>query len=113
MDGFKSKFALQKRNKQKYLTNFCHLRHRCDEGSVCELGGIVINILNFNNELRLGLQGFVGIAVDGLGVENVMGFLLPVQTLGGVDVSRYLVDDEDSTRPFPAQDVSDGAVAFV
>lgn len=46
-------------------------------------------------------------------MENVMRFLLPVQTLGGVDVSRYLVDDEDSARPFPAQDVSDGAVAFV
>lgn len=30
-----------------------------------------------------------------------------------MDVSRYLVDDEDSPRSLPAQDVSDGAVAFV
>ncbi len=103
----------KKIRKQGNLTNFRHLRHSCDEGSVEEFGGVVINVLNFYNELWLWLQGFVGVEVDGLRVKNIMWFLFPVQTFGGVDVSRYLVDDEDTPCSFTAKDVPDRTIAFV
>lgn len=69
--------------------------------------------MDLDDELGLALQCLVGEAVDGFGVEDVVGLLLPVQPLGGVDVPRLLVDLEEAPRPFPGEDVPHASIPFV
>lgn len=95
------------------LTDVGHLG---DPGHVQVLGEarlVVVDVVDLDDELRLALQHLVGEAVDGLGVEDVVGLLLPVQPLGGVDVAGLLVYLEQSPRPVPRQHVLDAAVAPV
>lgn len=71
-----------------------YVRHLGDSGHVQLLGKsglVVVDVVDLNDELRLALQRLVSEAVDGFGVEDVVGLLLPVQPLGGVDVSRLLI----------------------
>lgn len=69
--------------------------------------------MDLDDELRLALQRLVGEAVDGLGVEDVVGLLLPVEPLGGVDVARLLVYLEERPCSFSRQDVPRASVASI
>lgn len=69
--------------------------------------------MDLDDELRLALQRLVGEAVHGLGVQYVVGLLLPVQPLGGVDVSGLLVYLEDGPGAVAGEDVPHAAVAAV
>lgn len=69
--------------------------------------------MDLDDELGLALQRLVGEAVDGLGVEDVVGLLLPVQPLGGVDVPGLLVYLEERPRAVPGEDVPRAAVSSV
>lgn len=95
------------------LTYGRQFSHTPNVGSLQELGLAVVDVLDLDDKLRLGLQGFVTEAAPSLGSEGVVGLLLPVQSLRGVDVSRQLVDDEDRPRPLPGDGVLDGALALV
>ena len=46
-------------------------------------------------------------SVDDLCREGVLGLLLAVQPLHGVDVACHLVDGEDRARPLACEDVLD------
>jgi len=95
------------------LTQLRHLGHRGIEGPAGEGGRVVVDVLHFDDELRLGLQRLLRVAVQRLGVQHVVRLALAVQALDGVNVARHLVDDEDGAGSVAAQDVADGAVAFV
>lgn len=69
--------------------------------------------MDLDDELRLALQRLVGEAVHGLGVQYVVGPLLPVQPLGGVDVSGLLVYLEDAPGSVAGEDVPHAAVSAV
>lgn len=69
--------------------------------------------MDLDDELRLALQRLVGEAVHGLGVQYVVGLLLPVQPLGGVDVPGLLVYLEDGPGSVAGEDVPHAAVAAV
>lgn len=69
--------------------NRTDIRHLRDSGHVRVLGEprlVVVDVVDLDDELGLTLQRLVGEAIDGFGVEDVVGLLLPVQPLGGVDV---------------------------
>lgn len=70
-----------------FVTDVCHLGHPGDVGVFGEARLIVVDVVNLDDEVGPALQGLVGETVDGLGVEHVVGLLLAVQTLGGVDVA--------------------------
>lgn len=80
---------------------------------VREPGLVVVDILDLDDELGLGLQRPVCQPVSGLSSEDVLGLDLAVQPLDGVDVARAVVDGEGGTGAFARQDVLDGAVAFI
>lgn len=93
-----------------------HRRHLGNPGSVRaiqELGLIIIDVLNLDDELRLWLHGLVGEPVQRLGAERVVGLLLAVQPLGGMNIPRVLINNENGTRPFAWQDVFDGTISFI
>lgn len=95
------------------LTNFGHF---WDTGKVDLLGKlwrVVIDVMNFNVELRVGLQLFIGVAIQHLSVQRVHGLLLPVQPLGGMNIAGLLVDQEQSAGSFSCQNVLHIALAFV
>lgn len=73
------------------LTNFGHLRDTGQVCVLCESRLIVIDVMDLNDELRLAFQRLICEAVDSFSVEDVVGLLLPVQPLGGVDVPGFLV----------------------
>lgn len=73
----------------------------------------VVDVLHFDDELRLGLQQTVGGSIPGLGPERVEGFLFSVQAFRGVDVTCQLVNQEDGPCTFARDGVLDGPVAFV
>lgn len=94
-------------------TYFGHLR---DMGHVWVLGEarlVVVDVVDLDDELGLALQCLVGEAIDSFGMEDVVGLLLPVQPLGGVDVPRLLVDLEQGPRPLPCQDVPHASISSV
>lgn len=78
-----------------------------------ELWRVVVDVLDFDDELGRRFQRLVGLPVHCLGRQCVLGLLLAVQGLGGVDVARLVVDDEDGSGSFTGQDVLDVAVARV
>lgn len=95
------------------LTQFRHLRHRRYKGSIWKFGCVVIDVLYFDDEFRLWFQGLLSVSVQGLCMQDIMRFPLPIQALSGVNISCHLVDDKYSPGSFPAQDVPDGSVAFI
>lgn len=95
------------------LTHFRHLRHRSYEGSVWKLRCVVVDVLYFNYEFRHGLKGLLRVAVQSLCVQDIMCFLLPIQALGGMNITSHLVDDEYRPGSLSAQNVSDGSVTFI
>lgn len=95
------------------LTNIGHLRHPGVVRPVQELWWVVVDVLDLNDELGRRFQRLVGLPVHRLRRQRVLGLFLAVQGLGGVDVTRLVVDDEDGSGSFPGQDVLDVAVARV
>lgn len=95
------------------LTDVGHLR---DSGHVRVLGEsrlIVVDVVDLDYELRLALQRLIGEAVDSFGVEDVVGLLLPVQPLGGVDVPRLLVYPKERPCSFPGEDVPHTSITSI
>lgn len=98
---------------QLELTDVGHLGDAGKVDFLCELGGVVVDVVDFNVEFSVGLQLCVGVPVQHLCVEGVHGLLLPVQPLGGVNVARLLVDQEQGAGAVSGQDVPDIAISFV
>lgn len=95
------------------LTHRGQLRHTSNVRRLQESGFTVVNILNLNDELRLGFQQSVRVSVSGLGTQCIKGLELPVQSLGGMDVPGELIDDEDGSGTLSGNGVFDGAITFV
>lgn len=96
-----------------WLTHGRHFGNSCGIGAVQEFGFIVIDVLNLDDELWLRLNGLVGEPVQGLGSKRVVGLLLAVQPLGGVNIPGILINNENGTCPFAWQDVFDGTISFI
>lgn len=94
-------------------TDVGHLRHAGEVRVPGEARFVVIDVVDLDDELGLALQRLVGLAVDGFGVEDVEGLLLPVQPLGGVDVPRIFINLKEGPGPLPGEDVLDAAVSPV
>lgn len=95
------------------LTHRRHFRDPSGVRAIQEFGLIIIYVLNLDDEFRLGLHGFVGEPVQRLGSERVVGLLLAIQPLGGVNIPRVLINNENGTCPFAWQDVFDGTISFI
>lgn len=95
------------------VTYLGHFGDRCLVGPIQEPWLVVVDVLDLDDELGLGLQGSVRQAVAGLCSEDVLGLHLPIQPLDGVNVPRAVVDGEGGACAFTCQDVLNGAVAFV
>lgn len=95
------------------LTNIGHLGHPGVVRPMQELWWVVVDVLDLDDKLGRRFQRLVGLPVHRLGGQRVLGLLLAVQGLGGVDVARLVVDDEDGSGSFPGQDVLDVAIARV
>lgn len=98
---------------KKLLTYVGHLR---DSGHVWVLSEsrlIVVDVMDLDDELRLALQCHIGEAVDGFGMEDIVGFLLSVQPLGGVDVPRLLVYPKEGASSFPCKDIPHTSITTI
>lgn len=95
------------------LTHRRHFGNPGGVGTVQEFGFVVVDVLDLDDELGLGLHGLVGEPVQRLGAQRVVGLLLAVQPLGGMNVASVLVDNENGTCPFARQDVLDGTISFI
>lgn len=89
------------------------LSHLGRVGAIQELWLVVIDILDFDDELGLRFHQTVGVPVPGLGPEGVVGLLFPIQPSGGVNVPCALIDAENRRSAFTGQDVSHLAVTFI
>ena len=94
-------------------THIGHLGHTGHVEVLGEAGLVVVNVVDLDDELALALQRLVGEAVHRLGAQDVVGLLLAVQPLRGVDVARLLVDAEQGAGALTRQHVAGAAVAAV
>lgn len=108
-----SELELGLHQKKEDLTNLGHLGHGGDVGPVQEPGLVVVDVLDLDDELGLGLQWAVRLPVAGLGSQDVLRLDLTVQPLDGVNVACAVVDGEGGAGALARQNVPDGAVAFV
>lgn len=95
------------------LTHRRHFWNSCCIWTIQKFGFIVIDILNFDNKLRFRFHRLVGESVQCLGSECIIGLLLPVQSLGGMNIPSVLINNENGTCPFTWQDVFDGTISFI
>lgn len=95
------------------LTNFGHFWDTSKVDLLGKLWRVVIDVMNFDVELCVGLQLLIGVAIQHLSVERVHGLLFSVQPLGGMNIPRLLVDQEQSASPFSCQNVFHISLTFV
>ena len=95
------------------LTYWRHLRDTGRIRSFQEPGLVIVNVLDLDYELWLGLQRPAGEQVHGLGAQCVERLHLSVQALQGVDVPRRLVDGENGAGSLAGEGVLHYAVALV
>lgn len=95
------------------LTHWRHFGDPRRVRTIQEFGFVVIDILNLDDELGLGLYRLVGEPVQRLGAERVVGLFLPVQPLGSMNIPSVLINNENGTCPFAWQDVFDGTISFI
>ena len=69
--------------------------------------GVVVDVLDLDDELGLGLHWLLGAPFDGLRLEHVEGLLLAVQLAARADLARVLVDLEGVASSLSRQDVAD------
>lgn len=87
--------------------------HHGSVRSVQELGLIVIDVLDFDDEPGLRFDWQVCFSVSSLSSQGVVCLLFSVQPLGGVNVSCVLIDSEDGRRSFTVQNVPHLIVTFI
>lgn len=98
---------------QSQLTDFRHLGDAGEVDLLCELWRVVVDVVNFYVKFSVRLQLCVGVPVQHLRNECVHSFLFPVQSLGGMNVSGLLIDQEQGACPISCQNVLHVAVTFV
>ena len=84
-----------------------HLGDAADVGLLLEHRGVVVDVLDLDDELGLGLHRLLGAPVDGLRLEHVEGLLLAVQLAAGAYLARVLVDLKGVAGALARQDVAD------
>lgn len=95
------------------LTDIGPLRHTADVHLLAELRLVVIDVVELDDELGLGLQSAARLFAHHRGSEDVQSLLLAVQAASGVQVAIILVDDKDGAGAFARQDVPNFAVVLV
>lgn len=84
------------------------ISHFWDAGIVhvlCEQGLVVIDVMDLNDEFRLGLHWSSCLSVDCLGTENVHRLLFSVQSPGGLDIPRLFIDNEEVPCSLARKDI--------
>lgn len=89
------------------------LSHPGHVRSIQELGLVVVDVLDLDDELGLGFERQVGVSVSSLSSQCVVRLLFPIQAFGGVYVSGVLINGEDGHCSFAAQDVPHLSVTFI
>lgn len=74
---------------------------------------IVVDVLNFYNELRRWFQGPVGGPIHSLSQQRILGFFFPVQRFGDMNISCLLVNHKDCACAFSGQHILDTALPVV
>lgn len=95
------------------LTNIGHLSHSRIVRAVKELWRIVIDVLHLDNELWGRLQGFVGVSSYSLGGQCVLGLFFSVQSLCGMNVASFVINDKNSACPLSRKDVFNVSISWI
>lgn len=91
----------------KVLTYIRSLRYTTSVNLLSELRLVIIDVVEFDDELSLWLQLLTCPFVDHSGSEDIKSLFLPVQAAGGVQVAIILVYDKDGAGPLAREDVLD------
>lgn len=84
------------------LVSLTHISHLGDCGCVNVLGEhwlVVIDVVDLDDEFRLGLYGSPCPSVNGLSAKDVNRFFFPVQSLRGLNVACVFIDNEEISCP--------------
>lgn len=95
------------------LTYIGHLLHRSNVGVFGEFRLVVIDVMDFDGELRWALQVTARYFIYGFGAERVGSFLLTVQPPGGMQVARVFINDKNTARSLSCKNVPYSAIFSV
>lgn len=95
------------------LTDVGPLGHAADVHLLAELRLVVVDVVEFDDELGLGFQFLARLFVHHCGSEDVERLFLAVQAASGLQIAVILVEDKDGAGAFARQDVQHVAVVLV
>lgn len=95
------------------LTDIGPLGYTADVHLLAELRLVVIDVMEFDDELGLRLQSPACLFAYHCGSEDVRSLLLAVQAPSGVQIAIIFVDDKDGASAFARQDVPHFAIVLV
>lgn len=95
------------------LTNYWHFRNTSSIKFFWKCWFIVINVMDFDNELRFWLHWPESSSVNSLGTQGVKGFLFSVNSSSGMNVTCFLVNNKKSTSPISWQNVLERPISLV
>lgn len=87
------------------LTNIRPLRNAGSVHLFAELWFVVIDVVEFDDELGLWLQFLTRPLVDHCGFEDIKGLLLSIKAARGVQIAVILIDDKDGASPLARKNV--------
>lgn len=89
------------------LTDIRPLRYTAGVNLFAELRLIIVDVVEFDDELSLWLQLLTCPFVDHCGFEDIKSLLLTIQAASGVQVTVTLINDKDGAGPLARQNVLD------
>lgn len=95
------------------LTDVRPLRHTPAVNLFAELRLVIVDVVEFDGELGLGLQLLTRPFVHHRGFEDIKSLFLAIQAASGMQVTVILINDEDGACPLTRQNILDYAISVV
>lgn len=89
------------------LTDVRPLRYTASVNFFAELRLVIVDVVEFDGELGLGLQLLTCSFVDHCGSEDIKSLLLTIQAASGMQVTVILINDKDGTGTLAGQNILD------
>lgn len=89
------------------LTNIRPLRYTASVNFFAELRLIIVDVVEFDDELGLRFQLLTCPFVDHCSFEGIKSLLLTIEAASGMQVTVILIDDKDGAGPLARQNILD------
>lgn len=95
------------------LTDVGPLGYAAPVNLLTEMRLVIVDVVEFDRELRLWLQLLTCQFVDHGGPQDIKSLLLPIQAAGGVQVAIIHVNDKNGAGPLARENIPHQSIVVV